>query len=360
MKAGLLKLALLIIGCGACFSESKPTPVASVKLNSIVSDQAIRLLHGITIVFLSDSQLAVAFQNLPVANQDQQHVIAILSLKPGSMGVFARRDGMPVDADFAGLRRTSDGQLVVSFDGDVRIYDANLNEAHRFHARPSFLISPTGRTVVVSPDLPTSREVTISRDVAWNVFRTDPVSLLTNIATLPLAISDDAFAVQDRNSILVKGFDGTRKGSVATSKKCENQLDFLGGDKLYLEACRHGWTQEIVDFAGRTLVSLKLPKGWGHNQVDNGGDRMVFDIFTESKWASIKGFKNFEDTPDGEAIRVIDTKTGNTCFSLNLPMDKAHEGPMHASISPSGKSVVVVNDDAISVFELPSGSCVRP
>ena len=86
---------------------------------------------------------------------------------------------------------------------------------------------------------------------------------------------------------------------------------------------------------------------------------MVFDIFTESLWASIKGFKNLEDTADGEAIRVIDTKTGNNCFSLNLPMDKAHEGPMHASISPSGKFVAIVNDENIAVFELPVGPCSR-
>ena len=138
-----------------------------------------------------------------------------------------------------------------------------------------------------------------------------------------------------------------------------NHADFLGSNKLYLDACRHGWTQEIVDFSGRSLVTLHLPKGWGKHQSDSDGDRMVFDIFTESRWASIKALKNLKDVPDGESIRVIDTSTGHTCFSLDRGMDEAHEGPMHASISPSGRLVAFADDEAISVFELPSGSCVH-
>jgi len=350
MKVGLMKLGLLIIASGVCFSQSMPTPIISTKLNSIASDQAIRQLHTVTVAFLSDSQLAIAFQNGPVSRPDLEHVMATFNLKVGSLSVLARRNGMPVDALFNGLRRTANGQLVVftlpPLDRDVRIYDANLTEKHSFRARPFVFVSPTGRTVAVAAG------------TSWNVFRTDPISLLTSLAGSPLAVSDDAFAIQDGESILIKGFDGTQKGSIRAPKKCVNHADFIGNAKLYLELCRQGWTHEIIDLSGRSLVSVQLPKGWGHHQADIEGDRMVFDVFTESMWASIKALKDFEDTPDGEAIRVVDTQNGNTCFSLDLPMDKAHEGPMHASISPSGKLVAVVDDEAISVFELPSGRCV--
>jgi hypothetical protein len=202
--------------------------------------------------------------------------------------------------------------------------------------------------------------VAVTPGQLWSVFRTDPISLLTSVTGNPLAMSDDAFAVQDGDNIIVNGYDGTRKGSVRAPKKCVNHADFLGSDRIYLEACRDGWTHQIVDFSARSLMFVPLPKGCGHHQADADGGRMVFDIFTESLWASIKALKDFEDTSDRESIRVIDTKTGGICFSTDLPMDKAHEGPMHASISPSGKLVVVVNDDAISVFDLPNGSCIPP
>jgi hypothetical protein len=347
MKAMLAKLGLLVIATGACFSQSNPTPVASVKLNSLVSDRAIRQSHSVTVVFLSDSQLAVAFQMSP---DDEQQVVTVLGLKGSSMNVIARKDGMRVSASFDGLGRTGNGQLVASTlppsDRDVRIFDAALNETHRFHAR-TFHMSPTGNTLVVSPGR------------VWNVFTTETFSLATSLSESPLALSDDAFAIQSGDHVLVKGFDGTLKGTVSTPKKCVNRADFLGSNKLYLHACRHGWTQEIVDFSGRSLVTLHLPKGWGNHQSDSDGDRMVFDIFTESRWASIKAFKNLKDVPDGESIRVIDTSTGNTCFSLDTGMDEAHEGPMHASISPSGRFVAFADDEAISVFELPSRSCAH-
>jgi hypothetical protein len=351
MKRVLLKLILLMISAATCFSESKPKPVASINLNSIVSDQAIGQFHSVTAIFLSDSKLAVAFQSSPSSTADE-HLVAIFKVTSDTLSLLARRDGMAVDALLFGISRTVNGQLVVftlpPLDRDVRIYDANLAEAHRFYARPSLLISPTGGTLVV----PIGK--------AWNVFRTNPIAQLTSIPKAPLSVSDDDFTAQDGDNIVVNSFDGIRRGLVRAPEKCANHADFVGEHKLYVEACRRGWTREIVDFSGRSLISVKIPKGWGHHQTDTAGDRMVFDIFTESKWAGIKALKDFEDVADGEAIRVMETNTGNMCFSLDLRMDKAHEGPMHVSISPSGKLLTVVNDEAISVFELPSGSCAHP
>jgi hypothetical protein len=114
MKARSLKLVLLIIATRPCFSESKPTPVVAVKLNSIVSDQAIQQFHSMTVVFLSDSQLAVAFQNSLATTSARQYLVATLEFKVGSMSVLSRRDGMLVDTFFTGLNRTANGQLVVS------------------------------------------------------------------------------------------------------------------------------------------------------------------------------------------------------------------------------------------------------
>ena len=349
MKTGLVHLAALLLA-GACLAESpRPTPFAAVKVNAIVSDAAIHTLHSSLLVFLSDSVLAYTFQSSPVDSSAQQHLIATFIVKPGSLSLLAQNNAMPVSAHFGGLSRTADGKLVVAtlppLERDVRIYDSRLSETYRFHAGSFFEMSPTGSTILVFIDK-TPR-----------LFRTAPVSQLANIPTSPMTISDNAFATQQGNSVLIYSFDGSRKGVVTISKKCVSHAHFLSPDRLYLNSCRPGWTQEIVDFSGQGLVRLALPKGWGNNQSDAEGNRMVFDIFTESLWASIKGFKNLEDTADGEAIRVIDTKTGNNCFSLNLPMDKAHEGPMHASISPSGKFVAIVNDENIAVFELPVGPC---
>ena len=59
----------------------------------------------------------------------------------------------------------------------------------------------------------------------------------------------------------------------------------------------------------------------------------------------------------GETIRVVDATTGGICFELDgsaFPMSGRH-----ADLSPSGRFVVVVMDDTLSIYRLPNSCAPR-
>ena len=197
------------------------------------------------------------------------------------------------------------------------------------------------------------------------ILATESLQKIANPSSQPLAISDESYLLGDSRSgaFRVVGFDGEQKGTFSFKKNCAFPHGFIDSKSLLIISdCRKNNQFEIVDVSGNLLRGLDLPKGFlgvGDARTSADGGRTVFNILTESVWAQVMAFKRFRDVSDGEKIRVVDTRTGGVCFSLDLPMNEAREGLMHSSISPSGNLVAVLTASEVSVYQLPDPPCPR-
>lgn len=175
-----------------------------------------------------------------------------------------------------------------------------------------------------------------------------------------LSISEDAVVVRRENKIYTETLDGKELGSFSVNPptKCFDAKVLYRG-ALFVNKCSH---QYIGDFAGKKLANTNAPSGSPlRTETNDSGSRLLFDHATRhvsifrSAAEVVEGLAGGgpEEWDNGEAVRVIDAKTGKTCIDWHSDLPGALTYDSHSDISPSGTFVAIAHGTSLSFFRLP-------
>ena len=148
-------------------------------------------------------------------------------------------------------------------------------------------------------------------------------------------------------------------GSVAITPEVVPTLRFIGLDRLWSES---GSDVKIVDFNGKLIQPLDKPDGWGLRiGQSSDGSRILYDRHTRHiplaqkiKEEEIAKMGDAADeAPNGEMVRVIETKSGKKCFEWSSQKDLLVIAQYHADIDPSGRLVAIMTPTTLSIYRLP-------
>jgi hypothetical protein len=198
----------------------------------------------------------------------------------------------------------------------------------------------------------------------WTLYTLVPTAgqLRQGTGTL-LSVSDAKVAIRHGNIISTETLDGSAIGSftVKPETKCFTNATLLN-DALFLNTCGEHY---IVSWSGKRLLKIHQPPGNPKRiATDESGTRLLLDYSTRNvspvqsaaevavTVASL-GAGAPEQFDNGEAVRVIDTKTGAVCFQWQTRLSRTDAFFSHASITPSGQFVAVAGPSALTVYRLP-------
>jgi len=178
------------------------------------------------------------------------------------------------------------------------------------------------------------------------------------------AVSDNEVAFREHDTIRVETMDGISVGGfkVRSKTKCWTGLQFVDSARIFMQSCG---PDRIVDLHGKELMRFKPPRGTGFRQGWNSdGTKVLYDNstrtvpFIQSVGEIIlavvtMGVGVGDEQSNSEAVRVIDTTTGGTCFDWKDPKHPVDWGLYHAALSPSGKLMALVTRGELFVYRLP-------
>jgi len=177
-----------------------------------------------------------------------------------------------------------------------------------------------------------------------------------------LAHTASLAAYLDQETVRIQSIDGGLLGYFDVGKSSPT-ISFLGEDRILFE---ESGRPEIRDFNGTVLRTLKKPdKALGERiRQSEDGSRLLYDSFTRhvgptraiiedalvlrSAGMSTDGF-----VPNGEMVRVIDTRSGIQCFEWYGKEKLLPPFVDHADIDPSGRLVAIMAQDTLTIFSLP-------
>jgi hypothetical protein len=181
-----------------------------------------------------------------------------------------------------------------------------------------------------------------------------------------LAHTANLAAYLDQETVRIQSIDGELLGYFEVGKSSPT-ITFLGKDRILFE--EHG-RPEIREFNGTVLRTLKKPdRALGERtRQSEDGSRLLYDSFTRhvgltraimedalvvpSAGMSTDGF-----VPNGEMVRVIDTKSGTRCFEWYGKQKLLPPFIDHADIDPSGRLVAIMAKGTLTIFSLPD-TCI--
>jgi hypothetical protein len=184
-----------------------------------------------------------------------------------------------------------------------------------------------------------------------------------------LSVSDANVAILRGDNITIQTLDGNTLGSfrVKSPAKCYPNAMLLRRG-LFLHTCDGN---HVVSWSGGRPLKIHAPAGnLSSMATDASGVRLLLDLTTRKisvlqnaaevavTFASL-GAGAPDQFDNGEAIRVIDTKTGAVCFEWQSALSRTDAFFGHASIAPSGKFVAVAGPTTVSIFRLPESCAVR-
>lgn len=198
----------------------------------------------------------------------------------------------------------------------------------------------------------------------WTLYTLVPTAgqLRQGTGTL-LSVSDAKVAIRHGNIISTETLDGSAIGSftVKPETKCFTDATLLN-DALFLNTCGEHY---IVSWSGKRLLKIhQLPGNPKRIATDESGTRLLLDYSTRhvspvhsaaevAVTVASLGAGAPEQFDNGEAVRVIDTKTGAVCFLWQTRLSRTDAFFSHASITPSGQFVAVAGPSALTVYRLP-------
>ncbi len=343
---------------GASVSASART-VATAQLNDLMPPTQNERIYS-TVAFFSENTLALVLCRNYL---DSDCLLVVLDLTGGNIRVLARTENV-----YSGTTLFRSGKDFILephlYGHPARLYSRDLSTEEQIPT-PRY-VSPTGSTIAVLTKGSALRDKN-----EWALYNVQlsplpSVEKLRNIIGDLQAVSDDKLVIRVNDTMQTETMDGRVLGAFAVKPKHKAQTDvqFAGKDRLYVSTWHH---DRIVDINGKDLVKLRAPAGWEYRRGwSTDGKRLLYDHYTRkipflrSAGEAILalgtlGLGAVDEGPNGEAIRVIDTTTGNICFDWNDPK-RLIDTHNHADISPDGKLVAAVMRGALTIYRLPD-SC---
>jgi len=190
------------------------------------------------------------------------------------------------------------------------------------------------------------------------------------------SVSDEVVVIQEGTIMRTETLEGRVLGSfsVGPDWKCNNKVEILSDDRLYLSGCKG---ERIVDLNGKQQLKLRPPKGccryysnrlsanlfpWSAN-----GSRLLFDhtsrrvsvlrnVGENALEVALLGNAGLELRNNRQEVRVVDTVTGASCFDWrrSFPMGDGLHFFRVASVSPSGEFVAMAAEKTLAIYRLPA------
>jgi hypothetical protein len=246
--------------------------------------------------------------------------------------------------------------LATTVPGSAVLYSANLSS--RRDLQPVSQVSPSGQMMAQWVR------------GGWILRRVDELQPIRSGKGSMRSVSDEVVVFQDGDTMRIETIAGSPVASfrVPPEAKCSTRAQVLPGERLYLDDCKD---VRIVDFGGRTKLTLQKPRGWSANssQIDRSsadGNRLLFDSWSRkvSFWRNSAeiavafatlGMGVGDEEDNREEFRVVDTTSGAICFDQHrsFPMGAASFDNT-AAISPSGQFVAIAADGTLSVYQIPA------
>jgi hypothetical protein len=342
-------LTFLVVASVLGLSEEKdtlPLPVATVDLTTLLSKCTRN-----TLAFISEDAIAIGCYP---GNGPSQGAIVTFRWGAGQLRLSATRDlaldRAPFNPELYGVAR---GSLLsfLTVTPEFLTADLKLKEA-----LPNGLLkAPVQQANLVAQWQPNG---------AWRLYRLVPTIELVRAGMGEiLSFSDEFVVYRADHKVHIETIDGTHAGMFNEPPRSTCHVGILGRNRLFL-ACAD---RSIVDFNGKEVFKIPL-QGWGFRVGSSkNGERLSFDTYTRTI-SSTQRISEFIESlfslgmgpnieANGEAVHVIDTRTGGKCFDLQSPKHLLGlAGEYHADISPSGRFVAVLAAQKLSLYELP-GSC---
>lgn len=178
-----------------------------------------------------------------------------------------------------------------------------------------------------------------------------------------LAVSDDMLVYETEDAIQTTTADGVTRGSIQITPGTRyfNSVEVAGPARLYFSAAGN---EHITDLAGKMIVRVKPPDGWGlRHGWNSDGSRLLFDQYQHNVGIGTRVVEAIadalgsplEEEANAEIVRVIHVITGAVCFNLESPRALfGQAGEYHADLSPSGGLVAVATLNELTVYRLPT------
>jgi hypothetical protein len=327
IKQSIFILTVVFI-VSATAQEAQQTPLYVIDLSPFVPQGATPEVNG-TVAFLTDRVLAVGMCFRAVCSLETFTLENGKALQLGQMNRTVH---------YHAILRSRDGGVLL---GGVRIgkkkgavlFDRNLDTSR--------WIPAVARVSVLGERIPEG-----------------PGRLLAHTANLA--------AYLDQETVRIQNIDGELLGSFEVGKSSPT-ISFLGKDRILFEGSGR---PEIREFNGTVLRTLKRPdRALGERiRQSEDGSRLLYDSFTRhvgptraimedavvipSAGMSTDGF-----VPNGEMVRVIDTRSGTRCFEWYGKEKLLPPFVAHADIDPCGRLVAILEQGTLTIFGLPD-TCI--
>jgi hypothetical protein len=198
---------------------------------------------------------------------------------------------------------------------------------------------------------------TVKRETG-EVVRTTQAAWTSQTADWPMNSEGYVETVHDKGMHWVMKlvpYVGEKERAVGeTDSVCVPQYSFVTDSESLMSRCdpQEGWRLVASDSAGKTLWETKTGSNtmWPLLMTARDGSRVARETLVLKR--SAEKYKTGVRIKDvrGQMVRVFDAMTGKV--AMEAPVHPIYDGGGNVAISPSGKRVAIVNEDAIRVYEL--------
>ncbi len=336
---------VLLLGCAAWCRPNSPPPEETFDLAELLPG-VVTQDRSVSVEFLTDKTLALCFHSTNGSCE-----VYVFEWTGGQLHNLSSATG-PKTMPFTFMHRVGDAHILstgVVYPSSV-LYSVDLQERQQVPFVEPYLISASGKLAAASAM------------TSWTLYQLLPSQRQLRQGTgALLSVSEDALTVERGEKIYTETLDGKELGSfsVKPQTKCFSSARVLDRDALFVDICGQ---QYIADFAGKKLANIRMPEGNPlRSETNDSGSRLLFDHSTRH----VSIFRNAaevveglagggpEEWDNGEAVRVIDTKTGGMCFDWHSRLPPALTDDSHSDISPSGTFVAITHGTTLSFFRLP-------
>ena len=175
-----------------------------------------------------------------------------------------------------------------------------------------------------------------------------------------LAHTTNLAAYWDHGTVQIQNVEGRIVGSFEVGGNHIPVVSFLGQDRVLFK------DSEIRDFHGKVLRKLKMPGrslGWKTRQTGDGS-RVLYDSFTrrvglaqtikeDALLVPTMGMEADGWVPNGEVVRVTDTRSGKQCFEWYGRENLLPPFEDHADVDPTGRLVAIMTQGTLALYKLP-------
>jgi hypothetical protein len=309
---------VLVFSCIAV-AQSHPKLVTKVDAASIFPfDFRNSIQH---VVFIADDRIAISSCTYSGPTHCE---VQVLKLHGTALQRIGRSEVF--DSSWRIHRTTGDRLLATGFPGRPgRLFSADLKQSSEIPDFNSSLVSLSGKTFIH-----------YEGHEKWTLYSINEEVIKVRDGTgQPDSVSDQAVLVEQGKTLRLEKLDGTLVSPIRR------------------------WAILLDNPSITPASKLPIPKGCcGAFAGSDDNSRILADEFErrETFWQSLGDFIPDDNTPANiENIRVFETATGKICFDYRhwIGKEGIGQGQPHGDISPSGKKVIVWQDEYLLIYELP-------